>query len=149
MAALFGNKDKEDGGDGAAAPATAAEIARLEGLALPSLAAEVMEKAFGPDGPGGPGRPGTIEAPGLSAPRVRLNEIAGAVSSAYTATSDADEQLRIANLVAEGIQALELAALVRVTWRGGTEDFLATRRGRAAQERGEVERLVGGAVPSA
>jgi hypothetical protein len=147
MAALFGSK--QDGGDGAATAATGTEIAPLEGLDLPSLAAEVMEKAFGPDGPGGPGKPGTIEAPGLSAPRLRLNEIAGTVSSAYTTTSDPDEQLRIANLVAEGIQALELAALVRVTWRGGTEDFVATRRGRAAQESGEVERLVAGAVPSA
>jgi hypothetical protein len=145
VAALFGKKEEDGEGSGAA---VAEEIARLEGLALPALAAVVMEKGFGPEGPGGPGKPGTIEAPDLSAPRVRLNEVAAAVTPAYAATSDAREQLRIAALVAEAIQGLELAALLRVTWRGGTEDFVATRRGRGAQERGEVERLVAAALPS-
>lgn len=143
---LFGKNDDE-AGDGDAA--VAVEIARLEALALPALAAEVMEKGFGPDGPGAPGKPGTIEAPEISAPRVRLNEVVMAVTPAYAASSDAREQLRIADLLAEAIQLLELAALLRVTWRGGTEDFMATRRGRAAQERGEVERLAAAAFPSA
>jgi hypothetical protein len=49
-------------------------------------------------------------------------------------------------LVAEGLQALELAALIRVTWRGGTEDFKATRRGREALANGSVERLVAKAL---
>jgi hypothetical protein len=141
MAALFGKKS-DDGEAQATGPQAGEEIARLEGLALPDLAAEVMAKCFGPGGPGEPGRPGTIEAPGLADERVRLNDVAGAVSPAYTATSDATEQLRIANLIAEGLQALELAALIRVTWRGGTEDFRATRRGRGGQERGEVQRQV-------
>lgn len=148
MAALFGRKDDDRGDDADGDAAVAAEIARLAALPLAELAAEVMAKGFGPDGPGAPGGPGTIEAPALSAERVRLNEVAAAVSPAYTATSDAGEQLRIADLVGEGVQALELAALVRVTWRGGTEDLRATRRGRAAQERGEVAALVTAAVPS-
>ncbi len=122
------------------------EVGRLEGLALPELAAEVMAKCFGVGGPGEPGRPGTIEAPGLAGERVRLNDVANAVTPAYAATSDATEQLRIADLVGEGLQALELAALIRVTWRGGTEDFRATRRGRDAQERGEVQRRVEAAL---
>ncbi len=143
--ALFGHKD--EGGDGAAAASGAAEeIARLEALTLPQLAAEVMEKGFGAEGPGGPGKPGTIEAPSLSAERLRLNEVARAVTPALVATNDAAEQLRIGNLVAEALQALELAALVRVDWRGGTEDFKATRRGRSALSSGEVEQLVAGAL---
>jgi hypothetical protein len=144
MAALFGKKDDTE--DARTGPAAGTEIARLEGLPLATLGAEVMTKAFGPDGPGGPGQSGTIEAPGLSAERLRLNEIVAAVTPAYTETDDATEQLRLGNLVAEGLQALELAALVRVTWRGGTEDFTATRRGRAAQASGEVEQLVARAL---
>lgn len=147
--ALFGKKEDEADAAGGGDAAVATEIARLEGLTLAKLAADVMEKGFGPDGPGAPGKPGTIEAPALSAERVRLGEIVAAVTPAYTATSDAVEQLRISNLVAEAVQALELAALVRVTWRGGTEDLTATRRGRQAQERGEVEQLVAAALPSA
>ncbi|HWH20027.1 MAG TPA: hypothetical protein VN671_05810 [Solirubrobacterales bacterium] len=142
--ALFGHRDDEAaGGD---IPSAAAEISRLEALPLADLAAEVMERGFGPDGPGAPGRPGTIEAPELSAPRVRLNEVAGAVTPAYAASNDATDQLRIANLVAEAVQALELAALIRVDWRGGTENVQATRRGRAARSAGEVKDLVARAL---
>jgi hypothetical protein len=122
------------------------EVDRIGALALPSLAAEVMAKAFGPDGPGAAGRPGTIEAPGSSGERVRLDDVARAVTPAFVAADDAAEQGRIANWVAEGLQALELAALIRVTWRGGTEDFKATRRGREALANGSVERLVSNAL---
>jgi hypothetical protein len=120
-----------------------AEIARLEGLALSQLAAEVMARGFGPDGPGAPGKPGTIEAPSSSAERVRLNDIARVATPAFIASDDAAEQTHIGNLVAEALQALELAALVRVDWRGGTESYFATRRGRKALAGGEVEQLVG------
>jgi hypothetical protein len=75
MAALFGNKRDEDGA--VAAPSAAEEIARLDALPLPRLAAEVMEKAFAGDGPGAPGKPGTIEAPELSAERVGAGRGAG------------------------------------------------------------------------
>ncbi len=139
---LFGKRDEEGVPRAAAGPE---EIGRLEALPLAELAAEVMARAFGPEGPGAPGRSGTIESPALSAPRLLLNEVAAAVTPAFNASKGAD-QIRVANLVAEGLQALELAALVRVTWRGGSEDFRATRRGRQAQERGEVEALVTAAL---
>ena len=137
MAALFGGKDERQ----AAAP-DLADVTRLEGLSLPRLAAEVMGKAFGPEGPGAPGRPGTIEAPVLSNECVLLADIVRAVNPAFLATRDAVEQVRIGNWIAEGLQALELAALIRVTWRGGTENFRATRRGREALAIASVERLV-------
>ncbi|MBS1845351.1 MAG: hypothetical protein JST53_13125 [Actinobacteria bacterium] len=139
---LFGKHDDESGAP-VSGPGAGDEIARLRSLPLARLAAEVMEKAFAGEGPGAPGRPGTIEAPGLSAERVRLPEVARAVTPALAKTSDAGEQLAISDLLAEGIQALDLAGLVMVTWRGGTEDFRATRRGREAQSSGEVETLVG------
>lgn len=138
MAALFGSKDEPQATE---APEVA-EIARLEALSLPQLAAEVMGKAFGPDGPGAPGRPGTIEMPVTSGERVRLDDVSRAVTPAFLAAGDAAGQIKVANLVAEGLQALELAALVRVTWRGGTEDFKATRRGREALSSASVEQLV-------
>jgi hypothetical protein len=136
---LFGKKDeapaKAAGGDVAQMEA---ELERLAALPLPELAAEVMSKAFGPDGPGGPGKPGTIEDP-TSSERVRMNEIARAVTPLYAGSGvGSEQQVRLTNLIAEGLQILENAALVRVSWRGGTEDYCATRRGREALERGEL-----------
>jgi hypothetical protein len=46
------------------------------------------------------------------------------------------------HLVAEALQALEHASLVRVTWHGGNGHYRATRRGRLAVERGTVERFL-------
>jgi len=123
----------------------AAEIAQLDALPLAQLAVEVMVKGFGPDGPGGPGTPGTIEAPSLDAPPVGLAEIARSVSPAYAGHGVSQElQLRFTTLVAEGLQILENASLVRITWHGGVENYLATRLGRTAVERGAVERVVAG-----
>ena len=45
-------------------------------------------------------------------------------------------------LIAEGLQVLEHASLVRVSWRGGMDDYTATRRGRAAVAQDEVERIL-------
>lgn len=141
MSPLFGHN--EDAEDDVAAIST--EIERIGSLSLPQLAAEVMIKGFGPDGPGGPGKPGTLEAPVIGAPRVGLSDIAREVSPAYLGRRVGPElQMRLAGLVAEGLQVLQNASLVRVTWNGGQENYLATRLGRAAMERGAVERVVGG-----
>jgi hypothetical protein len=57
-----------------------------------------------------------------------------------------DQQLRerIAKLVAEGLQELEHASLVRCQLHTemGSLDWAATRRGRAALERGEVQAVL-------
>jgi hypothetical protein len=140
MAALFGKKDDAPGETDAGGDVALmeAELERLAALSLSDLAAEVMTKAFGPDGPGGPGKPGTIEDP-TSSERVRMNEIARAVTPLYAGSGvGSEQQVRLTNLVAEGLQILENAALVRVSWRGGTENYFATRRGRAALERSEL-----------
>jgi hypothetical protein len=123
----------------------AAEIEQLDALPLAQLAVEIMVKGFGPDGPGGPGRRGTIEAPSVDAARIGLADIARAVSPAYAGRDVGPElQLRFSTLVAEGLQILENASLVRISWRGGLENYLATRLGRAAVERGAVERVLAG-----
>jgi hypothetical protein len=140
MTPLFGHKDEDTGDDVAALEA---EIARVDGLAPARLAAEVMEKGFGADGPGGPGKPGTIEAPASGSERVGVLEITRRFTPAYTGRGVArEQQLRLSQLVEEGLQLLGNAALVRVSWRGGFDDYRATRAGRAALERGEVERAV-------
>jgi hypothetical protein len=135
MTPFFGSKD-DDGGGAVSDDAAAldAEIARLDGLPLADLAAEAMSKGFGPDGPGGPGKPGSIDGPPeASSERLVLLDIARVFTPAFAGKGVSQAQsLRFQTLVAEGLQILENASLIRVTWRGGQEHYLATRRGRKA-----------------
>ena len=59
-----------------------------------------------------------------------------------------DEQLwrRLTRIVAEGLQALEHAGLVRAQMHTSSNglDYTTTRAGRRALESGDVERLLGG-----
>ncbi len=137
MAPLFGHKD--DAADDVAA--MNAEIERVAALTLPQLGAEVMDRGFGADGPGGPGKPGSLEAPGDV--RVGLSDIARSFTPAYAGRGVGREQtMRFDQLVAEGLQVLENAALVRVAWNGGMAHYIATRLGRASAQRGDVERTL-------
>jgi hypothetical protein len=145
MSPLFG--DKEDGQDGIAA--MNAEIERVSSLPLQRLAAEVMIKGFGPDGPGGPGKPGTLEGPMAqsTSDRTSILEIATAFTPAYRARAVGPElQLRLGNVIGEGLQVLEHSSLVRVQWHSnvGGLDYIATRLGRAAVERDAVDRILDG-----
>jgi hypothetical protein len=141
-----GQKDDHTG-----VAAFTAEVARVNSLPLAQLAAEVMARGFGPDGPGGPGKPGTIEAPArLSVPRTTADRIAAEFSPAYRSRS-VPVQLKVSldYLIAEGLQVLEHACLVRVQSHRdiGGLDYAATRLGRAALAQGAVERvLAGGAL---
>jgi hypothetical protein len=144
MSPLFGGKESNP--DDIAA--VTAEIDRISSMPLSRLAAEVMARGFGPGGPGGPGKPGTIEALRITlrtAPaHVSEHEIGGAVTPAFNARAATAEQHNwLLYLVAEALQALEHASLVRVTWHGGVQHYIATRRGRLAVERGMVERFLG------
>ena len=139
MSPMFGHKD--GGQDGAAAMQE--EIRRAAALPLPELAAEVMASVFGPDGPGGPGRPGTIDGPAEAANRLTLADVTQAFTPASAARGAGADQLHLLSLLlAEALQLLEHAALVRVSWRGGMENYLATRAGRAAVAQGEVARIL-------
>jgi hypothetical protein len=111
---------------------------------MTQLAAEVMVKGFGPDGPGGPDKPGTLESPG-GAERVGIQEIARAFTPAFTGDGVGPEQtLRFGAVLAEGLQTLEHASLIRESWRGGLETYIATRLGRRAVEQNAVERALAG-----
>lgn len=140
MAPLFGGRD----GDPSRQAQTAAELDRVGGLPLPQLAAEVMARAFGPGGPGGPGQAGTLEAPSATSV-VRLDELAisrllVSVDAFQHATPEQLAWLR--HLAGEAVQALEHAALIRISWQGGSQHCLATRRGRSAAEQGTVSEML-------
>lgn len=75
----------------------------------------------------------------------------GAIATEFSpdgTTRGADERvrLRLQRLVAEGVQALEHASLVRAQMHTamGSLDYALTRLGRTALERGAVERVLGG-----
>ncbi len=148
MSPLFGGKhDDEDGRpdrDDDDVTAIQGEIARLEALPLPRLAAEVMALGFGPDGPGAPGNPGTIEDPAtVSFTRVGSTEIARRLTPAFGGRGVGSNLTgRLMNLVAEGLQLLENGAFVRVSWNGGHPHYMATRRGRAALTAGRIDVLL-------
>ncbi len=134
MAPLFGGGGDDDGQQAIAA--IQAEVGRLDALPLEQLAAEVMITGFGPDGPGGPGKPGTLEdVTTTDFSRVGPIDIARRFSSALSRRAVGGDLIRrLVNLVAEGLQVLENAALIRVTWQGGQAHYMATRRGRRAVE---------------
>lgn len=125
-----------------------AEIDRLSSLSLHQLAAEVMQRGFGPGGPGAPGEPGTLESPMTRpVPRNTVGHIAAEFTPAYRSRLvSPDLQLRLAHLVSEGIQLLEHCCLIRpeVHANRGALSYAATRLGRAAVERGEVELILDG-----
>ena len=110
-----------------------AEADRAGSLTLPQLAAEVMTKGF------------RVTEEGIY--QHRYPGFGTLVDRFAPATSHHDERLyeRIAELVGEGLQVLEHASLVRgpVATMGG-DGYALTRLGRAALERGAVERIIAG-----
>jgi hypothetical protein len=126
-----------------------AETARLGALPLEELAIEVMIRGFGPGGPGA-----DDNAISLGQANVGAGPTAGDISLqfvpdrgfSFPVPTPEDVQLRerITRLVAEGLQELEHASLVRCQLHTamGAFDWAATRRGRAALERGAVEHIM-------
>ena len=126
-----------------------AELSRLSALPVEELAVEVMIRGFGPGGPGA-----DDDAISLGQANVGAGPTAGDISLrfvpdrgfAFPVPAPEDVQLRelLTRLVAEGLQELEHASLVRcqVHTAMGTFDWAATRRGRAALQRGAVEHIM-------
>jgi hypothetical protein len=131
---LFGGGKRQ-----AESEALHAEVERLGGLSLQQLAVEVMEKGFGPGGPAAAGP-------------VLLQNIAGAFSPVTSglAARYGDESQRLAGIVAEGVQVLEHACLVRWIFSGGDTAemyWCTTRYGQEVLEQNAVERVLGGGTP--
>lgn len=130
--------------------ATQAELDRMSALSLTELATEVMVKGFGPGGPGADDEQITLGQAnanaGPTAERISF-ELAPERGFTFPLPTREDMKLRerVAKLVAEGLQELEHTSLVRFQMHTamGYLDWTATRRGRAALERGEVESILG------
>ena len=150
MSPIFGHKDEEnDERFEQWRRATQAEFERLSALSPVDLATEVMVKGFGPDGPG-------ADDDSITLGQANFNSGPTADDISYHFAPDWDSRSpdltsedlmlrgRIAKLVAEGLQELEHASLVRCQLHTdmGYLDWAATRRGRAALERGEVQSML-------
>ncbi|MBS1860404.1 MAG: hypothetical protein JSS68_01690 [Actinobacteria bacterium] len=145
--ALFGGRGERS----AEADALAAEIERLDRLPLPELAAEVMAKAFGP----GAEWEDPEEEVTIGGPNVGAGATVGAIATEMApggSTKGADERtrLRLQRLVAEGVQALEHAALIRSQMHTAMNsfDYTPTRLGRKVLAARAVAEVVGGGPPS-
>lgn len=82
----------------------------------------------------------------MSGPRTAQKDIARRVSAAYLASGvPAYANWYFAQLVAEGLQVLQNACLVRARITGNfSPDYMATRLGRAALERNAIEHVIAG-----
>jgi hypothetical protein len=157
MSPMFGHKDDDQQADGKQAraeqwrQAAQAEVARLAALPLAELAAEVMARGFGPGSRGGDddaitaGQANAGAGPTADGISYRFVPDRG-FSSPLPAADDYQLREQAIRLVAEGLQQLEHASLVRFQLHTsmGYLDWAATRRGRAALERGEVLSLLQG-----
>ena len=145
MSPLFGHHEDDDE-QAQNLAALQAEVQRLDSLSLEQLASEVMHKGFGPGGPGADEQNAVSTSGANINAGPEISEIALALAPGGT-TRGADDalRLRLYRLVAEGLQVLEHASLVRAqmhTEMNGL-DYALTRRGRDALARGEVERILG------
>ncbi len=141
--ALFGSRAERS----AEADAVEAEIERLDQLTLPTLAAEVMAKAFGPGAAWeDPEEETTVGGPADGAGATVEALATTMAPEGSTRAVDDRTRLRLRRLVAEGVQALEHASLVRAqmhTAMGGF-DYTPTRLGRTVLAAGAVARVVEG-----
>jgi hypothetical protein len=128
-----------------------AEIERLDQLPLPTLAAEVMGKAFGPGAEWeDPEEEVTVGGPGDGAGATVAAIATAMAPDGSTRGVDDRTRLRLQRLVAEGLQGLEHASLVRAqlhTAMGGF-DYTPTRLGRTVLAAGAVAEVVGGGEAS-
>jgi hypothetical protein len=118
-----------------------AEVRRLGSLELPAVAQEAMKRGFGSGGPAADGHYATMSA----------------IQTTFTTPFDGRDVddaafAQLLEIVAESVQALEHAGLVRqaLSGQGGDQGvhyelvWTATRRGRSALEHGSVERELTG-----
>src|SRR5579859_7704904 len=140
MSPLFGHRDENQTRDNVAA--LQAETERLDALSLPALAAEVMTKGFGPGGPGADDDNAiSVQGPNISAGPTIADLALEFAPAGNTKGADDATRLRLQRLVAEGIQVLEHAGLIRTQMHTEMNgfDFALTRRGRDALQSGDVE----------
>ena len=126
-----------------------AEYERLYALSLPDLAAEVMARAFGPGGPGYNDAAITVDHDSnYTGPTITdISELfVPDFNFGWEERGPDDRNLReqIKKLVAEGLQVLESALLVRCQTHHAMSsfDWAATRYGRAVLGQGQVQTVL-------
>jgi len=141
--ALFGSR----GDRSAEAAELAAAVERLDRMTLPALAAEVMVKAFGP----GAEWEDPEEEVTVGGPTARAGATVAGIAAAMTPeglAKGADERtwLRLQRLVAEAVQVLEHAELIRAQIHTAMSDldYTPTRLGRTVLAAGAVAEVVAG-----
>lgn len=145
--ALFGGRADRS----AEADALEAEIERLDQLPLPTLAAEMMGKAFGPGAEWeDPEEEVTVGGPNDGAGATVEAVAAMMAPDGSTRAVDDRTRLRLQRLVAEAAQALEHASLIRaqVHTAMGAFDYTPTRLGRTVLAAGAVAEVVDGVDPA-
>jgi hypothetical protein len=126
-------------------------IERLDRLPLPALAAEVMAKAFGPGAEAeDPEEEVTVGGPNDGAGATVEDIATGMAPGGTTKGADERTRLRLQRLVAEGVQALEHAALIRPQMHTAMNglDYTPTRLGRKVLAAGAVAAVVAGEPPA-
>lgn len=147
MSPLFGHRDDDSDQAADNVAALQAEIDRLDSLSLPALAAEVMAKGFGPGSPGADDdNTISVEGPNISAGPTIADVALEFTPAGNTKGADDATRLRLQKLVAEGLQALEHAGLIRTQMHTAMNgfDFALTRKGRSALQSGDVAGTLGG-----
>lgn len=132
---LFGKSDDKQRDN----EALAAEVARLDALPYEALAAEVLQRGFGPGGPGADGN--AAQSHELQAALNPTDRIFG---------MDANLENALTDLVYEGLHMLYRAGLVRWSFSGGDHASLSwevSRAGRRAMEQGSVDAALAGFAP--
>jgi hypothetical protein len=145
MSPLFGRKEQQPEQQRVNGNELQAEIDRLESLPLAELATEVMSKGFGPGGPGA----NEDDAITIGGPNIGAGPTISSIALAFTSegnTRGADDSVRqhLYRLVAEGLQMLEHAGLIRtqVHTSMNSFDYTLTRAGRAALSAGTVQQIL-------
>jgi hypothetical protein len=157
MSPIFGRKDEEkpDAAPVWTRQVLEAELDRLGALSLPLLATEVMTAGFGPGSDykddqvwicGPPShwgrRPGEI-ADAMLAAKGFSSPLGYTVFATQQSSADNDLQQRIVCLIAEALQVLEHALLIRAQANQDHGfDYAITRRGRAALDGGAIEGIL-------
>jgi hypothetical protein len=158
----FGRKKGDDQGQESqpsdSTPQLDAEVARLQGLTLVQLASEVMAKGFSGDyDPTSEGK----DVPGIADeffPRpdwtIRDSTVKAQVRKAQEqaqAGTPEHQLIVLADIVAEGVQTLEHASLVRLKTNYDGQYFnsgyVATRLGQHALQQNGVDKILAGGSP--
>jgi hypothetical protein len=141
--ALFGSR----GDRSAEAAELEAEVERLDQLPLPALAAAVMATAFGPGAEWeDPEEEVTVSGPNVGAGATVAGIATEMAPDGSTKGADERTRLRLQRLVAEAVQVLEQARLVRAQMHTAMNslDYTPTRLGRTVLAAGAVAEVVGG-----